>query len=189
MKIQRIVCIVIFGLFVTSGLRSQDKKDEAPKTKLGAFESRTGSVLIKGFADVGSVAGNGYVEVGIREFTDAASGKKEYGIVLEVKGMGRSDRKTRALIDYDELDGLLKGIDYVRKIDRTATKLSDFEAIYRTRDGVKVTVFSSTGGKIEAAVETGHYAGDSAFLSLQQLDALRALILQAKTKIEGIKST
>ncbi len=189
MKIQRITHIAIIALFMSCHVHGQQKKAEAtePKTKLGAFESRTGSVLIKGFADVGTVVGTGAVEIGVREFTDATSGKKEYGVVIEVKGSDRLDRKTRALIDFDELDGLLKGIDYVRKIDRSVTKLPNFEAIYTTRDGVKVTVFSSTGGKIEAAVETAHYAGSTAFLSVAKLDELRALILRAKTQIDGIK--
>jgi hypothetical protein len=189
MKIQHIILFVIVAPFLASLSNAQDAKPDAtePKTKIGAFESRTGSVLIKGFSDVGAVTGSGRVAIELREFTDAASGRKEYGVVIEVKGSDRLDRETRALIDYDELDGLLKGIDYVRKIDRTVTKLTDFEAIYRTRDGVKITVFNSSSGKIESAVETGHYAGSSAFLSIQKLDELRALLATAKTKIEALK--
>ena len=187
MNIQNIISVSVAVLLATPALRSQEKKEAAaPKTKLEAFESRTGSVLIKGFADTGMVVGNGSVEISVREFTDATSGKREYGIVIEVKGMDRTDRKTRALIDYDELDGLVKGIDYVRKIDRSITKLENFEAIYSTRDGVKITVFSSTGGKIEAAVETGRFSG-SAFFSLQKLDELRGLIAKAKLKIDSLK--
>ncbi len=191
MKIQYIACILAIAFTTTMDVCGQENKDEAPRTKIGAFESRTGSVLIKGCSEVGSVTGSGYVGIEIREFTDAASGKKEYGLVIEVKGLDRAGRSTRALVDYDELDGLLKGIAYVRKIDRSTTKLSDFEAIYRTRDGVKVTVFSNTGGKIEAAVETGRYlggtVGGSAFLSLQKLDELSALIVKAKAKIDEIR--
>ena len=131
-----LLAVTIICALVTLSSAAQEAKQLAkePKTKLEAFEAQTGSVLIKGFGEIGSVSGMGSsVVVDCREFTDATTSRKEYGITIEVKETGRFERKDTAFIDYDEIDSLLKGIDYISKIDKSVTLLPDFEAAYRTK--------------------------------------------------------
>jgi len=155
-----------------------------PKTKLESFDKQTGAVLIKGFSDPGKVTGMGVVSVMCMEFTDASTGKRQTGIVIEVtESVGRSDR---SFIDYDEIDALLKGIDYICKIRPDATRLANFEAIYKTKGDVSVTTFSSSG-KIDAAVKSGYIGSATAYFSLQQLAEFKGLIAKAKQKLDSLQ--
>jgi hypothetical protein len=190
MKHKPLITILSSLALCITHVLAQDAKpiQKAPKTKLEAFEAKTGTVLIKGIEDIGSVAGMGSASVGCREFTDANTGRKEYGITIEVKESGRFERKDTTLIDYDEIDSLLKGIDYIGKVNKSATPLTRFEAVYKTKGDLQVTTFSSSrSGEVQAAVQCGHIGLATAFLSLDQLAKFRALIQSAKEKLDSIK--
>ncbi|MFZ5804891.1 MAG: hypothetical protein ACOY7U_08570 [Acidobacteriota bacterium] len=160
--------------------------EKEPKTKLEAFQAQTGAVVIKGFSRIGRVSGLGSVEVIAMEITDAATRTKQTGVVIEVKESGRLENTDRSFIDYDEVDSLLRGIDYISRATADVTKLDQFEATYKTKGDFKVTTFGSSG-KIEAAVSSGYLRPATAFLSLQQLGELRAIIAQAKQKLEAVR--
>src|ERR1044072_3106906 len=93
-------------------LAQQPKAESAgPRTKLEAFGRQSGTVIIRGFTHVGRIVSSygGFISVESREFTDATTGKKEYGIIVEVTEGDRLAREERSYVDYDEIDGLLKG--------------------------------------------------------------------------------
>ena len=167
-----------------------DSASKEPKTKLEAFEARTGAVIIRGFATIGSVAGrfSTSATVECKEFTDASSGKKEYGITITVKKSSDYGHEHVSYIDYDEIDSLIKGIDYITKIDKTVTKLDLFQADYRTKGQLTVSTFSDDAGKVQAAVESGLYGSVSAYFSLDQLAEFKNLIQKAKDKLDSIQT-
>ncbi len=108
------------------------------------------------------------------------------GIVIDVKESGKFENSDRSFIDYDEIDPLLNGIDYISKIKSDTTRLSNFEAIYKTKGNFNVVTFSSSG-KIDAAVKSGYIRPATAYLSLQQLINLRELVQKAKQKLDSLK--
>jgi hypothetical protein len=61
-------------------------KQNEPKTKLEAFIAKTGTVIIRGFSEIGSMQGlyGSSVAVDSMEFTDVTGGKNEkaYGITI-----------------------------------------------------------------------------------------------------------
>lgn len=184
-----ITAILICGLFPLTPFAQESKSGaKEPKTKLEAFEAQTGTVLIKGIGEIGSITGTGSIEVDCREFTDAGTTQKRYGITVEVAESGRFARPVTSFVDYDEIDSLLKGIDYISKIDNSVTSLSNFEAVYKTKGELRVTTFSSKKGeKIRAAVQTGSIVSATSFLSLDQLAKFRGMIAEAKSKLDSIK--
>src|ERR1043165_3776858 len=122
MKIVAYVCLAFFA----ANIEADQVTDVAPKpnTKVEAFAAQVGSVIIKGYTKLGVARGDyGSVEVQAMEFANANSGKKEYGVLLQVNEAGRLEREHRSYIDYDEIASLLNGIDYVAKTDKSATKL------------------------------------------------------------------
>jgi hypothetical protein len=48
-------------------------------------------------------------------------------------GMGEA----RSYIDYDEIVGLIEGLDYIAKADANMTKLKSFEVSYSTKGDLK----------------------------------------------------
>jgi hypothetical protein len=173
---------------VQAGAQQSETIEKESKTKLEAFQAKTGAVLIKGYSSSGTISALGNVEVSAMEFTDAATSKKQSGIVIEIKESGRLEKTDRSFIDYDEIDSLLKGIDYISKVTTDVTNLGNFEATYRTKGNFKATTYSSSrSGKIEAAVSSGYIRTTTAFLSLEQLGTLRSIIVLAKQKLDSAK--
>lgn len=106
---------------------AQSPQQEPSKTKLEAFMAADGAVIVQGYSKIGDFKGQfgSSIVVEAKEFTNASSGRKEYGLAIEVKEAGRLEREHTSYVDYDEIDSLLKGIDYISKVDRSATKLSE----------------------------------------------------------------
>ncbi|QKQ26531.1 hypothetical protein [Candidatus Reidiella endopervernicosa] len=77
---------------------AENLKEGVPevKTKLESFSANTGVVIVRGFEVVGKIDGlyDASIEVESKEFVNVTSGKKEYGITIEVvKEDGRYDKK------------------------------------------------------------------------------------------------
>lgn len=159
------------------------------KTKLEALEARTGVVIIRGFAKIGSVSDEhgGKVSVEGRESLDASTGMRELGIAIEVANEGDTKKNNTSYIDYDEVDLLLKGIDYIYKAQGSATKLEDFRADYRTKGDFEISTFSRRTGSIMAGVSSGSIEPVSAHFPLSKLNDLRVLIAEAKARLDAIK--
>lgn len=161
--------------------------EPSPKTKIEAFQIQKGTVVIKGYSEVGRLNAMGSVEVSAMEFTDAATNRKQLGVLIEIKESGRLENEDRSFIDYDEVDSLVKGLDYISKATANVTKLGKFEATYKTRGDFNATTYNNSAGKIAAAVKSGYIRPATAFLSLEQLNELRSLIIQAKQKLDSAK--
>lgn len=159
-----------------------------PRTKLEAFEARTGIVIIKGYSRVGTAAGpeGGSIEIETREFRDA-DGSKEYGIAVEVREAGTPERRRTAFVDYDEIDSLLRGLDYLGKIDSSATNMNRFEAEYRTRGDLAVSAFSTRGGVVTLAVSSGRFRQVTSLFRLEDLKVIRGLVIEAKSQLDAIR--
>ena len=184
---KHIITLILISASLASAQSAQSQEKEQPKTKLEAFAAETGAVIIKGYTDIGKVAGMGAVEVDCREFTNAQSGLKSYGMVINVKEYGRLERENNSFIDFDEIPSLISGIDYISKINKDVTKLQNFEATYTTKGDFAITVFNNAKGEISIAVKSGRIGRASAYLTMQQIDQLRSLIVSAKEKIESIR--
>ncbi|MHA1263549.1 MAG: hypothetical protein ACTSSA_15995 [Candidatus Freyarchaeota archaeon] len=112
------------------------------KTKLEAFQAQSGVVIIKGYSVIGRISGLGSIEVIAMEFTEASNRRKQKGIVVEIKESGKFADSNRSFIDYDEIQSLLKGIDYIASLRADVTDLNQFEATYQTKGNFKVTTFN-----------------------------------------------
>ena len=178
-----IVVVLAATFYMTpSGSQPAPPTASAAKTKLEAFHGASGAAIIKGYAKVGSIDAIGKVDVVAMTFRDAQTSVESKGIVIEVKQASTHSRDgSRAFIDYDEIAGLLAGIDYIGRTDNSTTAFPSFEAIYATKGELKVTVFDNPRGKITASVEVGRYG---AFLTMEQLTQFWELIARAQRIID-----
>jgi hypothetical protein len=193
-------CFAALPLFVaacnrsapTTGADSAASKDTTVtvgKTKLQAFQAKTGSVVILGFSSVASIPGlyGASTDIEAREMTDATSGSRTSGLRVEVKEGGTLERTETSYIDYDELGALLSGIDYIAKIDHNPTKLADFQAEFTTKGDLRVATFSSGDGKTLVAVKAGTIGGATAYYDMSQLRLFRGSVAKAKALLDSIK--
>lgn len=190
---QRLPLILL--VLATSALPNRGRAEECqcappgPKTKLEAFEGRTGTVLIKSTAHIGVFSGNaGTLAVRCREFSDTGSGHRESGLSLVLHESDQVEELT--LVDYDELDSLIKGIETLSTLDGSVTSLSGFEASYRSRGGLRIAAYTSRRtGTIEASIRVETRSGPAATVlaSTAQLGQLRVLIEQARSRLDSIR--
>jgi hypothetical protein len=186
-----IISLAIVALLLPSAYAA-NLKDSVPqaKTKLEQFSAKTGVVLIRGFQKIGSAQGLYSTSVNIqsKEFTNVTDGSKQYGITIETfKENGKYDKQHTSFIDFDEINSLIQGIDYISKIKPDVTKFEDFQADYTTKGSLKISTFSS-GDKLMAAVTSGNIGGVAAYFNIEDLAKIKDLLLKAKKKIESVKA-
>lgn len=170
----------------------QAAEPEKAKTKLEGFVAQDGVVVIRGFSKVGEIRGQfgSSVVVEIKEFTNAASGKREHGITVEVKESGRLERNHISYVDFDEIPSLVKGLEYIGKVDKSSTTLDQFQADYRTKGDLVVSTFNDTGGtKVSVAVSSGAIGKTTAYLAITDLERIRELVQNAYVSLEKLRSS
>jgi len=179
------VVLALVLIYCATGYSQQSREKTEPKTQLEAFGAETGAVIIKGYSEIGNVIGEGKVEVDCREFTNAKSGTKSYGIVIRVVDAERGS--SSSFVDADEIPSLLAGIDYISKIQPSVTKLKNFEATYTTKGDFAATVYNRDDGRLSAVIKSGNFGSSKAFFQMPKLLEVRALILKAKVKLDEIQ--
>ncbi len=183
----KIAYLMAAALLCAAPSFGQDQaQSKTPATKLETFQARTGIVLIRGYSTVGRMTGiGGQVVVDAREFRDGnnPNAPRATGISITVKETGRLERENTSFVDADEIDSLVKGIEYISKATKEVTKLDQFEVDYRTKGDLRITVFNSNRGEVSAAVTSGTIGRTNAYIKLAELEKLRDLILLAKSII------
>jgi hypothetical protein len=166
----------------------RDPQFYEPRNQLEDFEGRMETILTKGRTYQATLRGqNGHARVEATEIRDTRTSVRATGVVITIVADGGPTGDVRALIDYDEIDPLLKAFDTVAKADESITKLTHFEARYRTKGDFEILVFKQVSGQVAAAVEGGFFDRSRLWLSLDDFIKLRWQIAQAKERLDEIK--
>ncbi len=192
-KIMRCLKIILAGLgagWLLAGPAGAQTTN-APATLIENFEQQTNAVIVKGFSLVGAVSvGDATISVRSKESTDPGKNQKVYGIMVVYSGSGNQPGnfalKNALVVDYDELDSLIGGMDYLAKIGYDVTPLSGFDASYATKSGLR---FSAHSERRQGGILMFIRFGDSPKIQLttEQFNQLHNLIAQAKTALDSIK--
>ena len=185
-----ILVTLFWCLLVPTTLRAQEATNAyliAPATKLEAFETNVGTIIIKATTDLGVVsAKTGVISVKCKEFTDTATGRKEHGLAIEIGWPGQF--KDVMLIDYEELGSLLGALDYLNKVDVSVSSLDAFDAAYTTKGGFRVAALGSRRtGLVQFGVRDIRISAAPVVLSRDEMTRLSSLINQVKTQLDGLR--
>src|SRR5579872_1187572 len=167
-KFNAILIALGCGLLLTATADAQDTN--APRTELDAFEARPGVVIVRGSADVGVVTtATGTVLVRCKESVEASSGRKQHGLAITITGKDQQSDTT--IIDYDEMDSFLGGLDFLASANWSLTSLQNFDAVYTTRDGLQVAAYSSKQrpGTLGASLKSSRTVRERVSLAPQDL--------------------
>jgi len=167
----------------------RDPQFYEPRNKLEDFESRAETLLIKGRHWVGTVRGQngaGSARVEATEIRDPITATTVSGVVITIEGGPQGE--IRSLIDYDEIDALLKAMDTAVKAGDGISRLSHFEVRYRTKGDFEIMVFKQMeNNAIAAAIEGGFFERSRLYLTIDDLTKLRWMISQAKDQLDQTK--
>lgn len=165
-------------------------------TRMEAMLATRGTVIVRGFTDVGAIQsedGSGF-GVSAVELTDASTSHKEYGLAVAVKQPGRSGAALQTYVDYDEIDSLSSAMDYLAKLDSTATQLAAYEGRFRTKADLEVANFADNSGArmvlvkgMQVVPETGQVIFASAYFPLARFAEVRQLVTAGKQTIDKVR--
>ena len=157
-----------------------------PRTKLEALDDRHSTVIVKGFTRITTVEVRG-VRIDALEMRELGNVGRAKGIVIVLREGGERPNDNRAFVDYEEIDALLNAIDAISRVDETATKLAGFEAKYKTLGDLEIGVFRQTSRGTAVIMSTGICDRATQTLTLDDLAKIRAMIQEAKTRLDEIR--
>jgi len=180
-----IVLIAMCG-WLAGAARAQ--MTNVPPTRLEAFEAQTGTVIVKGANQIGSLgAGNVDITVISKEFRDVSSGRKEYGLAIEADA--NNQQVWKKVVDYDEIEPLLGSLDYLSKIDYNVTAQPTFVASYLTKSGFRVGAFTSQRrGAIQFFLQDYSTNSGRILITPTQLAQFQNLIEQARKNLDALRA-
>jgi hypothetical protein len=157
----------------------------APRTYFDAYKSAIDTPLVRGMSSIGALTGQvAYpVDIRIERLNVQPTTNTIYAVAMRT-------HLTRTVlqvdyIDYDELDGLLRGLQLISQSDHSATPMDDFEVVYRLRSGLSVFKISN-GNKVVITIKCGDANATRNQIAPYVLDDLQRLLTAAKVKIDAI---
>ncbi len=156
-------------------------------TKLEAFEAQTGTIIIKGTGEIGSVAvGALTITVSSKESMDVGTGRKEYGMAIEVAA--NSQQVWKKVVDYEEMASLVNSLNYLSRINYNVTTLPTFVAGHATASGFRVGAFTSQRrSSIQFFLEDHSVNGERILITPDQLARFQLLIEQTKKNLDLLR--
>lgn len=197
--LNKILVSGFMSMMIFQGCQAENLKDKAPSksaTKLEKIEGMKGSIINKGYTEIGSFSGRagGMISVTAYEFHNQKTGKDDYGLSVEIS---RNNSSKSSFIDMDEISDLIDGISFLEKIKSNPTKSDNFESKYQTNGGFSIVLFNGpiSGPKddLSIAISSGKYSQETAYLSKvagsisPELTRFKGLILDGQKKIEEMK--
>lgn len=159
-----------------------------PLTDLEQFQDSYGATLLKGFTELPRVRGSsGSVQVTIVEFRNAANNTKVKGVAIDVSTNDRPNERARSFIEYSELEGLIRGITLISKVDKGSSPLNSLEAVYTTKGEFSISNFFNWQGESRIAVTAGRYEPKTALIEQAGQTILLAQLQQAKSTLDDIQ--
>lgn len=153
----------------------------APTTEIENFELQTDAVIVKGVDQIGFVTTDaGTILVRCKESDNIASGQKQYAIAISIEN---NQSRMVLLVDYDELDALIHGLDFLGKVTYDVTTMPAFDATITTRSGFRAGAHSE---RRQGTIQLFFQFADSvrAPVTPDQFNQLQKLIVQAKTALD-----
>jgi len=157
----------------------------APKTEIENFESQPDTVIVKGLGNTGSLTTSaGVISVRCRESIDETSGRREYGVGV---ALASNQLHGFLVVDYDELDPLVRGLDFLGKITYDATTMPSFDAAFTTKSGLRISAHSE---QRQGTIQTFLQFADTPRIPLTstQFAQFQNLITQAKSSLDASKN-
>jgi hypothetical protein len=165
-------------------LRAQESTN-APATEIENFDLQNDAVIVKGTGDIGTLdTPAGTVFVRCKESDNITSGQKQYAIAV---GLSSNEARGVLFVDYDELDALIRGLDYLSKVTYDVTTMPSFDAIFTTRSGLRAAAYSE---QRQASIRLYLQFDGTARIPLTpyQFSQFQTLVNQAKAALDAAKN-
>ncbi|HTV41389.1 MAG TPA: hypothetical protein VMF08_12480 [Candidatus Sulfotelmatobacter sp.] len=153
-----------------------------PPTEIQNFEMQPDAVIVKGYGQIGTISTDiGTISVRCKESDNATTSQRQYGIAIAIQA-----NQSRMLldVDYDELDSLIHGLNFLSKITYDVTSMPAFDATITTRSGFRAGAHSE---RRQGAIQFFVQFGDTVRIPLtpDQFSQFQTYVTQAKTSLDS----
>ncbi len=173
---------ILLFIFIPIHLFSQDSSsNKKALTKLETLSNQQGTIIKKEFMDLGNFAG---MNVELLTITDQVKGNSKTGIKFSnSERIGYSSREYSSFLDGDEINGLLKFLDFIQTLSDPVTVYTEFN--YQSRGDFKVFAYRKPGAKLwtEGAYADKSYSGSYLELKQKEVASLTQALLSVKSKL------
>lgn len=182
--------LLLVLLCATTSFAQAQAKDDIPESQSKTIEflKASGSFFVKEFYDLPKVSS---VECQVLIITNVVSGKKIGCLRLTTKYNSQySSDDYIGTLDSDEIEDCIKSLTYIKDTLLPSTPTVYTEAVYKTKDGVKLGAYYDEG-KWKAYVYTKGYTSRSAcFLKSDNIETFINVMNSAQQLIaEKTKKT
>jgi hypothetical protein len=166
-------------LIIATTSFAQTKEKELSNAE--RFSAKAGALIQKEFLEIGSVKD---VKISVLYFTDLVTNNKQSALKFEYESVGKYSTSTKsAILDTDEVDGLIKSIKIIQDKIFPTTASNYTEVSFKSRGGFEAGCFWSKA-TWSTYLKLEKYDKDSyVFLSKKDFPVLLGLIEQAKIKL------
>jgi hypothetical protein len=194
---QEMKTILLFLLIVaaaSSGLAQAPAAGNSTyPTRLENLLRQTGMVITSSSQWVGteegrtpmSASNNLAIVVRTEAASDAEHRTKAYGLALQMRET-RNWRSQTVYVDYDELDGLIAGIN---KLLVLQPEVQVVQAKYETRGGLMAASYTTEKREVLAWLEINNDDSSRVQISLDALRDFRDLIVTARKNLDLLRTT
>lgn len=179
-KVILFLTVLIMGattIFSQTQLTKEQEQSNAEK-----FSAKAGTLMQKEYLEIGKIKD---AEINVVYYTDLINNAKTNAVRIEYEHVGKytSDTKT-AVLDADEIDGLIKSIKLIQEKIFPITPTKYIEVSFRSRGGFQAGCFWSKE-KWSTFLKLEKFDSDSyVWLSKEDFPTLLNLLEQAKTKLQ-----
>jgi hypothetical protein len=167
----------------------------APATVLESQSLAKGMLIVKGYTDVATLAGDDDSSVRTTAVEVAQPSEKFRGIIFTIHQGGRAGaREAVAYLDEDEIKPLGEALDAMSRLERGASPMNDFEGCYRTRGNLEITNYNRGGARmvslraVQVLLPSGEITWATARFSVARLTELRQQLTTAAQTLDRARS-
>jgi hypothetical protein len=136
-----ILLLGVLALVSTRSLCQEPKSKEFSNAEI--FSNRIGTLIQREYVDLGTIKG---CKIQTATFTDLIDGKKQRALRFEYETAGTYSDTKLALLDDDEIDGLIKSIKLIQDKIFPTQPAEYTEVTFKSRSGFEAGCFKSKNG-------------------------------------------
>lgn len=167
---------------------AEDKIEKnEPATVVEKFFSKKGHMIIKNFYDAGTIGSQYSSKIDIKAIVVSEPGNesdKIRGLRIEVTEGGRIEKRHASFLDIEEVDSLLKALDFMISKIEDYSKNADYtdyrEVVFRSKDNFVIGFYQkgSTVYKpeIKTWAESGIISKSTSFMSKDGFIELKKIV-------------
>jgi hypothetical protein len=175
------ILLLTFLAAISLNSFAQSTTKEKDQSNAEIFSAKSGTLMQKEFLALSNIKN---CKIEVLHFTDLITSSKQSGLKfsMDVVSSYSTDTKT-AMLDADEIDGLMKSIKLIQEKVLITTPATYTEVNYRSRSGFEAGCFTSKGSW-SCYLKLEKYDSKSyVWINTEDLANLYSILEQAKTKM------